>query len=102
MYRVIAILTVILTWGIAAIYYYLIDSIRFSRWWHWLIMLTASALLTPTATIAYQNRELVGDYTLDIYNFAVASLAVTIVFFIIASFSMRWWSKQCRHTPIPQ
>jgi hypothetical protein len=101
MYRVIAILTVFLTWGIAAVYYYLIDSIRFSRWWHWLIMLLCSLLLAPTATIIYQNRELPG-YANDVRNFAVASLAVTLVLFLIASFSIRWWSKQCRHTPIPQ
>ena len=25
-----------------------------------------------------------------------------IVLFVIASFAMRWWSSNCRHTPIPE
>jgi len=24
------------------------------------------------------------------------------VLYIIASYSMRWWSSNCRHTPLPQ
>ena len=28
--------------------------------------------------------------------------SVAAVTFVIASYSMRWWSSNCRHTPIPQ
>jgi magnesium-transporting ATPase (P-type) len=102
MYRVIAIITALLTWGIAAVYYYIIDSIRFSRWWHWLVMLGVTSVLTVLITVFYQSRNLLGDYAADIRSFAVACFVMAILMFIIASFSIRWWSKQCRHTPIPQ
>ena len=61
-YGIVAIIAIAMTWGIAALYYYVINSVKFDRWYHWM-----SALL-----------------------------------FTIASFSMRWWSSNCRHTPIPQ
>ncbi|GHT21177.1 hypothetical protein AGMMS4957_09580 [Bacteroidia bacterium] len=105
MYFVIAVLTVLITWVVAGIYYYVINSVRFSRWYHWLIMLAAVTFCAPTVTYVYPNAEFTSqsyDYAVELMNFAVVNLAVTIVMFIIASFSIRWWSSQCRHTPIPQ
>lgn len=105
MYLVIAIVTVLVSWGIAFIYYYLINSVRFDRWYHWLLMLLASILLAPCVDIAYSNSSssAIGtDFSSDILNFAIINILVTAIFFIIASFSIRWWSYNCNHTPIPQ
>lgn len=105
MYLVIAIVTVLVSWGIAIIYYYLINSVRFDRWYHWLIMLFASILLAPCVDIAYSNTsssEIGANFSTDIVNFAIVNILVTAIFFIIASFSIRWWSYNCSHTPIPQ
>ena len=39
LYFVVAVVTVIFAWGLAAVFYYVINSVRFSRWWHWLAVL---------------------------------------------------------------
>jgi hypothetical protein len=42
------------------------------------------------------------DFTGQLGSFCVIDLAVEAVLFIVASFAMRWWSTNCRHTPIPE
>jgi hypothetical protein len=105
MYLVVAIVTVLVSWGLAAIYYYVINSVRFDCWYHWLIMLFVAMLLAPSVTFIYPNGESAGeglDYVDPLVNFSIINLIFTVLLFIIASFSIRWWSTNCKHTPIPQ
>jgi len=105
MYFIIAIVTVILCWAMAGIYYYLIDSVRFSRWYHWGIILIAAMLLSALFTYFYPNNEFLDqelDLSSDLVNFSIVNVLVSGIVFIIASFSIRWWSSNCRHTPIPE
>jgi hypothetical protein len=104
MYFVVAIVTTLVAWILPVIYYYVINSARFCRWYHWLIMLIIATILSPTVSVAYSNGAMDDgiDYSVQLQNFSIVNLAVTIVLFIIASFSIRWWSSQCKHTPIPQ
>ena len=81
LYLVVAIVTAVVAWGLSGIYYYVINSVSFSRWYHWLIMLCVAVVIVPLITYVS---------------------AVEAVLFIIASYSMRWWSSNCRHTPIPE
>ena len=46
-YGSVAAITVAMSWGMAAIYYYVINSVKFDRWYHWLAMLGITAVLTP-------------------------------------------------------
>jgi hypothetical protein len=105
MYLVVAIITVAVAWGFAAIYYYLINSVRFSRWYHWLLALAATVFCAPTVTFIYPNSDFSEtgfDFSDQLVNFSIVNLAVTAVLFVIASYSIRWWSSNCRHTPIPE
>lgn len=104
-YRVLAIVTVVMTWGIAAIYYYVINSVKFDRWWHWLAMLAIAAVLTPVACYITNNSMLPlsdMDYGSQAMQLELCNVLLSAVLFIVASFSLRWWSTNCRHTPIPQ
>ena len=47
LYFVVAIVTVIFAWGLAAVFYYVINSVRFSRWWHWLAVLGVACVAAP-------------------------------------------------------
>ena len=38
LYFVVAIVTAIIAWASAGIFYYAINSVSFSRWYHWLIV----------------------------------------------------------------
>lgn len=105
-YDTVAIVIVAMTWACAAIYYYVINSVRFDRWWHWLAMLGVVAVLTPvicytiTANVFGDNGGI--SYPAETASFQVVTLIYTALMFVVASFSMRWWSSNCRHTPIPQ
>jgi hypothetical protein len=105
MYIVVAIITAAIAWVAAVIYYYVINSVKFDRWWHWLIILVITILLAPTVSWAYTDYDMAQQnymYDKETFYFELLNMCVAAVLFIIASFSIRWWSSNCRHTPIPQ
>lgn len=105
MYLVVSIVNAIIAWAVAAIYYYAINSVSFARWFHWLIFLGIAVLFAPTVDFLYPNsvfNEYDYDFTTQLIHFSLLNITVAAVLFIIASFSIRWWSSNCRHTPIPQ
>lgn len=92
-------------WGLAAIFYYAINSVSFSRWYHWLIVLGASmAVSSVTSYIHITNvmEAMQIDFSIQAFHFAIIVAALTAVLFAVASFSIRWWSSNCRHTPFPE
>ncbi|MBO4803442.1 MAG: hypothetical protein IKX18_03440 [Muribaculaceae bacterium] len=104
-YPVIAAITIIVAWGGAAIYYYAINSVKFDRWYHWLAVMAAVAVLSPVICYLY-NDSVFSDsglaYAGQAMRFEMVTVLFAAVLFIIASYSIRWWSSNCRHTPIPQ
>ena len=104
-YFMIALFSSIILWVMAIVYYYIINSVRFSRWYHWLIALVSVAVLTPIINYTYPSNIFSGDgldFGGQLFSFCIVDLAIEIVLFVIASFSLRWWSANCRHTPIPE
>lgn len=105
LYLVVAVITVALSWGAAALFYYVINSVSFSRWYHWLLTLAVTALLTAVVNYLYPNgllSDMGYDFSSQLFGFCVIDFVVSACFFVVASFSMRWWSSNCRHTPIPE
>lgn len=102
-YTKIAGIIFVMTWGGAALYYYIINSVRFDRWYHWLATGAATTLLTAVAGY-FATKGFLPEYEDhgEIFGFTIYVLLFAAVMFIIASFSIRWWSSNCRHTPIPQ
>lgn len=105
LYLPASILVTSMAWGIAAVYYYLINSVYFSRWYHWLIMLIATAVLSTVCIHTYTANTLAEEglsFSHQLTVFSGVCTLINILCFIIASFSLRWWSSNCRHTPIPE
>ena len=105
LYDMIPLITIAIPWAAAGIYYYAINSVRFDRWYHWLLVGLIATLLTPI--VGYMvNSSVFNDmgvsYVAESLAFELANLVWAALMFIVASFSMRWWSTNCRHTPIPQ
>lgn len=102
-YTKIAGIIFVMTWGGAALYYYIINSVRFDRWFHWLATGAAVTLLTGVVGYFATKGSLpeFEDHG-ELFGFTIYVLIIAAVMFIIASFSIRWWSSNCRHTPIPQ
>lgn len=105
LYLIVAIVTVLVAWSFAGIYYYAINSVSFSRWYHWLMVLLAAMIIGPVINYIYSNNIFSADgldFSAQLFSFCMVDLIVEAVLFIIASFSIRWWSSNCRHTPIPE
>ena len=105
LYDTIALLTLAMAWGMAAIYYYAINSVYFDRWYHWLAMLAVTVVVTPLVCYFVSGSVLRADgleYGQQSAAFELSNTVWTALLFVVASFSLRWWSSNCRHTPIPQ
>lgn len=105
LYLIVAVVTSVVAWTLAGIYYYAINSVSFSRWYHWLIVLVVAMVLAPVMNYIYSNNVFSGDgldFSNQLFVFCLIDLLIEIVMFLIASFSIRWWSSNCRHTPIPE
>ena len=105
MYPVIAAITILVAWGGAAIYYYAINSVKFDRWYHWLAVLGAVAVLAPVVCYIYNDTVFASNglmYIGESIQFEMQTVLFAALLYIVASYSMRWWSSNCRHTPLPQ
>mgnify|MGYP004682000935 FL=1 len=105
-YDTVAMVITAVAWVGAGIYYYVINSVRFDRWWHWLAVLAVVAVLTPVVCYSV-NTSVFSDnggisYPAETAAFQTATVLYSVLMFVVASFSIRWWSSNCRHTPIPQ
>ena len=105
MYPVIAAITIIVAWGGAAIYYYAINSVKFDRWYHWLAVMAVVVVLAPVICYIYNDSVFADNgimYVGESIQFEMQTVLFAALLYIVASYSMRWWSSNCRHTPIPQ
>ena len=101
------------TIGIAIVafllFYYVINSPRFNRWWSWLIVLLVSMGLAYGYGFQVVNVDIVNNdiapslaspigqsnaILFGIYN----SVFCGLLFFILSE-AFRWWSRNCKHAP---
>lgn len=105
LYFVASLSTAIIAWLCAAIFYYGINSVSFSHWYHWLVMLVIAGIIVTAINVPYLESVFSDngiDFSKELAVFAVVNIIIECIIYTIASFSMRWWSTNCRHTPIPE
>ncbi|MCH4148631.1 MAG: hypothetical protein LKG25_00420 [Prevotella sp.] len=105
LYFTVSLVTILVAWGLAGIYYYVINSVSFSRWYHWLVVLIVACVAAPVINYISCNAvfsDLNYDFSAQLFSFSMVDLLIEAVLFIIVSYSIRWWSSNCRHTPIPE
>ena len=103
MYLVVALINSGIALATAAIYYYAINSVSFARWYHWLIFLGIAVIFAFALDFIYPNSVFSEyEFTTQLLQFSLLNIIVEALLFIIVSYSIRWWSSNCRHTPIPQ
>ncbi len=93
----------------ATLFYYIINHPRFNKWSHWLLILGISLLFQYTIPYFTLSDHLeVGRicsdlivHKSDISGFAFTNLLLALVIYIVASFVMRWWSRNGSCTPYP-
>lgn len=117
-FPIIGITTVIISFIVAfAFYIWPINHPRFKAWWSWLIMLSLNSAINFGLAFAYihhklsdinKNQDIIDiftdDATLSIpsgqrFDFALSNVCVSILFFIVASLILNWFSTTCRFSP---
>lgn len=105
LYWQVGIFLIILSIGLAAIFYYVINRPFFSRWWAWLIVLGVNFLLNLILGLSIPLTELTSKgfqfSTLNVIPFAFVNALYSAIVFVIFSFIIRWGSVHAKGTPIP-
>lgn len=102
LYLAVACYISLLCWGVAILYYWVID--RFHRWWQWLITIVIVVALSPvvsfytcSGTFLDKNLDILVETALKSFNIIVTF--ITLVYYIIVCFSVKRLSAHCSTTP---
>jgi len=107
------------------VYYYLpcwgCNHPRFNRWWNWLIMLFIAGIINFLIGYGWTINDLlngsIGDCLMyerdpdgniisqlidekDCWLFGLSNLFVSSIFFVLGSLIFKWWSRNCKHSPL--
>ena len=101
------------TFGIAAtvfvLYYYLINSPRLSRWWHWLITMLIVAAVSywlgfrtvitdlVQQTISSSLATYIGRN--NAMMFGIYNMGLAVLWYFVLTLCFRRWSRNCKHSP---
>lgn len=84
-------------------YYYIINSVRFCRLKHWLIMfLASSSLITIFAWLySFNTFNYNGIYHTfgDYLTFIIVVLIWSMILFFTFSMMLKWWSRNAKRSP---
>jgi hypothetical protein len=99
-------------------YYYLINSAKLNKWWHWVVVLLLVGGINLFIGYGWTSGELpnIGDCLMylngdkesnpvaliteqECWLFGLANFFVSSLFFIAFSFAFKWWSQSCKRTP---
>ena len=92
---------------LVGVYYYVINHPRFNRWFHWLgyvavigVINFGVAYYTSYDTISRLYEQ--DPYQTQYYTFGLVNFLYALLFSLLFSYLLRWWSINCATTPIPQ
>lgn len=98
-------------------YYYIINHPRLNNWWGWLIFLGINAVINFVAGWQYVLRDYYNNKMVgydpsnptqliplnigesDILCFGASNMLLSIIAFVIFSYSFKWWSINCSRAP---
>ena len=99
------------------LYYYIINSSKWNKWWHWIMVLLFVGVVNfiigyewTIGEYAYidecffyitneNNEKIQVIFGTNFWLFGLANCIISALFFIILSFVGKWGSSQCRRTP---
>lgn len=108
-YQPIFLIMVISMIIINVIYYYVVNHPRCNRSWHWLLFNIGTCIFNFILSwvissdkintfYAQQGMNSPYDWTSYFMLSSIASLWAFIFFFVF-SFIIKWWSRNCKHSP---
>lgn len=91
------------------LYYYIINSPRLAKWWHWLISLVIVAGLTCFVGFRTVNVDVINQNitpSLQPYighnsamMFGIYNMMLAVLFYFVFTLLFRRWSRNCKHSP---
>lgn len=101
-YSVVGIINLLTNLGMVLIFYYVINRPYFSRWYHWLMILIITVVISFVTGYLVPNNIFIGlgyEYTLEYIEFAVWNSFISIILFIVFTYLFKWWSTNAKGTP---
>ena len=86
------------------LFYYAINISDFAKWYHWLLIALIKAAIDFLFSYFYPQgtlESLCYHYGSEYMSLAIVHTVLGFLFFIILSYAFRWWSTNCKYTPIP-
>lgn len=105
LYSTLGLTSVILSAILLALFYFIINRPFFSKWYHWLTMLVINIVLTfmigyYIVINQFNNIGIAKSYdTTDYVQFNLVYALVSIFYFIIITYSFKWWYGNAKGTP---
>jgi hypothetical protein len=108
LYITIGLCMVLIPIGVLTLYYYALNSVKFSKWRHWLLLVIILCALnffiaysTSYNELAhlYEQQNNVLPYSTEFVSFSLINVLWTFVVSFIWSVIIKWGSKNCRRTP---
>ena len=91
------------------LFYYLLNSPRFNRWWSWLIMLIIVGASAFGWGYQVVNTDIVSQSiapsliakigSLNATMFGLYNMVLAAIIFFVLTLALRHWSKNCKHSP---
>ena len=108
LYITIGLCMVLIPVAVLTIYYYAVNSVKFAKWWYWLLLVVVLCAInfciaysTSYNELSYlyeqQNKEL--PYGTEFVSFSLINVVWTFVISFVWSMIIKWGSQNCRRTP---
>lgn len=102
--------------AIVVLFYYVINHPRLNTWWGWGIALITNAIICLIVAASWVWADYASDfmvymedgsdnpisqniYPSDLWAFGVTNIFISILFFLVLTFALKWWSRNCSRAP---
>jgi len=109
MYITIGLCMVLIPVVVLTIYYYMVNSVRFSKWWHWLLIVAVLCVINFGIAFSMTYNELSYVYeqlnkvlpfnTAEFIGFSMINALWTFIVSFVWSMIIKWGSTHLRRTP---
>ena len=108
LYITIGLCMLLIPIALLTLYYYAVNSVKFSRWWHWLLLVVvlcainfgiAYSVSYNELSYMYEQQNTTLPYEIEFLSFSLVNMLWTLVVAFVWSMLIKWGSKNCRRTP---
>ena len=108
LYITIGLCMVLIPVAVLTVYYFAVNSVRFSKWWHWLLLVVLLSAINffisysasyNELSYMYEQQNNHLPYGIELVSFSLINMLWSFVVSFVWSMIIKWGSKNCRRTP---